>query len=227
MLDFLSLHGVDIGVLIVLLLGSLLGLILGFIRSGLFIASWVGAGVSTIFGFPLAQPYFRQLIEDIFFADIAAGITIFLVALVILFLLSSFIGSWVRNSRLNALDRSLGMLSGLATSIVLLAGLQLIMENIWPGNNIPTIIQKSKSRPVIRGGAKLLNEMLPKSLKVFSIDVMDDAADKTKKAIEKRIYERLVQPERQNLGDEERSGYDTKERKTLERAIDSLNHSSQ
>ena len=119
--DSLPLNAVDIGVLIELLLGALVGLALGFVRGGLFIASWIGAGVASIFGLPFAQPYARQYIDDRFFADLAAGVAIFLLALVILFLISSVIGGWVRNSRLNALDRSLGMVAGLATSVLLLA----------------------------------------------------------------------------------------------------------
>jgi len=93
--ESLPLNAVDIGVLIELLLGGLVGLALGFVRGGLFIASWIGAGVATVFGLPLAQPYSRQYIEDKFFADLAAGVAIFLVALVVLFLLSSVIGGWV------------------------------------------------------------------------------------------------------------------------------------
>ena len=223
----LTLNAVDIGVLIELLLGGLIGLALGFVRGGLFIASWAGAGVATVFGLPLAQPYSRQYIEDKFFADLAAGVSMFLVALVVLFLLSSVIGGWVRNSRLNSLDRSLGMLAGLATSVLLLAGAFLVVENIWPGNKQPKVIQEAKSTPMIRTGARLLNDILPEELKVLGAEAVKDATDKTKQAVEKSVFDRLVRPDTPDSEDEERPGYDNKERKTLERAIDRLNQSSQ
>ena len=224
--DSLPLNAVDIGVLIELLLGALVGLALGFVRGGLFVASWIGAGVATIFGLPFAQPFASQYIDDRFFADLAGGVAIFLLALVILFLVSSVIGGWVRHSRLNALDRSLGMVAGLATSILLLAGAYVVAENIWPGNKQPSVIQEAKVTPMIRASAQLLNDLLPKYLKILGAEAVGTATDKTKEAIEKRVFERLVRPDTPKSGDEERPGYDTKERNTLERAIDRLNQST-
>ena len=224
--DTLPLNAVDIGVLIELLLGALVGLALGFVRGGLFIASWTGAGVATIFGLPVAQPYAWQYIDDRFFADLTAGVAIFLFALVILFLISSVIGGWVRNSRLNALDRSLGMVAGLATSVLLLAGAYVVTENIWPGNKQPSVIQEAKVTPMIRASAQLLNDLLPKDLKILGVEAVGTVTDKTKEAVKKRVFERLVRPDTPKSGDEERPGYDTKERNTLERAIDRLNQST-
>ena len=224
--DSLPLNAVDIGVLIELLLGALVGLALGFVRGGLFIASWIGAGVASIFGLPFAQPYARQYIDDRFFADLMAGVAIFLFALVILFLISSVIGGWVRNSRLNALDRSLGMVAGLATSVLLLAGAYVVTENIWPGNKQPSVIQEAKVTPMIRASAQLLNDLLPKDLKILGAEAVGTVTGKTKEAVEKRVFERLVRPDTPKSGDEERPGYDTKERNTLERAIDRLNQST-
>ena len=224
--ESLPLNPVDIGVVIELLLGALVGLALGFVRGGLFIVSWTGAGVATIFSLPVVRPYARQYIDDRFFADLMAGVAIFLFALVILFLISSVIGGWVRNSRLNALDRSLGMVAGLATSVLLLAGAYVVTENIWPGNKQPSVIQEAKVTPMIRASAQLLNDLLPKDLKILGAEAVGTVTGKTKEAVEKRVFERLVRPDTPKSGDEERPGYDTKERNTLERAIDRLNQST-
>ncbi|MBN06716.1 MAG: hypothetical protein CMM45_02645 [Rhodospirillaceae bacterium] len=224
--DSLPLNAVDIGALIVVLLGALVGLALGFTRGGLYIASWIGAGVATIFGLPFAQPFASQYIDDRFVADLAGGVVIFLLALVTLFLVSSVIGGWVRDSRLNALDRSLGMLAGLATSVILLAGAYVVAENIWPGNKQPPLIQEAKVTPMIRAGALLLNGFLPKGFKILDAEAVGTVTDKTKEAVKKRVFERLVRPDTPKSRDEERPGYDTKERNSLERAIDRLNQST-
>ena len=100
-MEILPINSLDISVSIFLLISALTGLILGFIRGGLFIISWLGSAVSVLLIFPHIKPYARQYIENNFVADLSSGIVIFLVTLVILFLLSSVIGSWVRNSRLN------------------------------------------------------------------------------------------------------------------------------
>ena len=67
-----------------------------------------------------------------------------------MFLLSSLIGGWVRRSRLNALDRSLGMVAGIATSILLISGAYLVMENILPENKRQKFIKDAKGIPVLR-----------------------------------------------------------------------------
>ena len=226
MLESFPINAVDIGVLIIVVFGGLIGLALGFVRAGLFIAAWLGAGFATIYGLPTVKNYTRQFIDDEFSADLAAGVGIFLVTLICLFLFSSLIGSWVRNSRLNALDRSLGMVAGLVTSVFLLAGAFLIMENIWPSNQQPKIILEAKSFPIIRLSARHLNDALPKKLKTLGTETFNDAASRSKKAIERGIYDRLVSPETTNAKSEERIGYEKKERNKLKSAIDRLNQSS-
>ena len=218
--DTMPLNAVDIGILIGLLVGALIGLALGFVRGGLFVASWIGAGLATIFGLKHAQPYARQFIEDMFFADLTAGMAIFLLALVILFLISSIIGGWVRSSRLSALDRSLGMVAGLAISVLLITGTYVLADIIWPGNKQPVVIQKAKFMPMVRTGAGLLTKILPDNFKMLGVEAIGGAGDEAKEAVEKRIFERLVRPDTPKLRDEERPGYDTKERILLERVID-------
>ena len=227
MLEQLPINIVDIGVLIVLFLGAVIGLALGFVRGGLFVASWLGAGLSTLYGLPTAQVFTRKYIVDKFFADLTAGVGLFLITLVILFLLSSLIGGWVRTSRLNALDRSLGMVAGLTTSICLLAGSLLAIECMLPDGKRPEIIQEAKSLAMIRICAGLLNDVLPDKYKNLCAEAVNDAVGQTKKVIEKGIYERLVRPDARNLRIGDRTGYDKKERINLESAIDRLNKNSQ
>ena len=84
-------------------------------------ASWAGAGFTTLYGLPVIRPFAREYVSEVFYADLLAGFSLFIAALILFFLASSIIASWIRNSRLNALDRSLGLLAGLVTSIVVLS----------------------------------------------------------------------------------------------------------
>ena len=227
MLENLSINLLDIGALIVLLIGSLIGLVLGFVRAGLFVASWLGAGLATLFGLPSVRYFARQHIEDKFFADLCTGVTIFFLTLIALFLLSSLVGGWVRDSRLNALDRSLGMVAGTATSVFLLTGAFLIMENILPGDKRLEIVKEAKSLPIVIASARFLSEALPKNLEHLGTGSIERTADQAKKVLEKGIYDRLVRPDPLNSLNEDRAGYDKKERNNLERAIDLFNNRSQ
>ncbi|MCZ6454133.1 MAG: CvpA family protein, partial [Alphaproteobacteria bacterium] len=62
-MDALSISPFDLAVIGVLILGALTGLVTGFVRGGLFVLSWAGAGAVTVFGFSTASPYARQYIE--------------------------------------------------------------------------------------------------------------------------------------------------------------------
>ena len=211
---------VDIGVIILLAVGSLIGLILGFVRGGLFIVSWLGAAIATFMLFPYLKPYSRQYIEHDFFADVTAGLVIFIITLIILFLISSIIGGWVRNSRLNALDRSLGMLTGIIISGVIMAGSYILIEKIWPPNKQPIWMVKARVLPLIRSGAEVLNRLLPKNFQSNATNLMQSKTARTRKLIEKKAYERLLRPNNKETNIRDRSGYDKKERRGIENLLD-------
>ncbi len=92
-MDSLPVNVTDIGVGVVLLVSALMGLALGFVKLGLFVLSWFGAILATFYGFPIVKPYARDFIETPLIADITAGVTLLLPTLIILFVISSVIGS--------------------------------------------------------------------------------------------------------------------------------------
>ena len=227
MIENLPISLLDIGVLVVLLIGGLIGLVLGFVRAGLFVISWLGAGLATLFGLPIAKVFARKHIEEEFLADLASGVGIFLVTLIILFLISSLIGGWVRGSRLNSLDRSLGMVAGFITSIFLLSGAYLFMENVLPEDKRLKFVKNAKSLPMISVTARVLSESLMNKFNYFSKHSFNQTEIPSKEAINKKIFDRLVLPEAKKAENETPPGYDKKERSNLERAIDLFNSSSQ
>jgi membrane protein required for colicin V production len=210
----------DIGVILLLFLSAITGLILGFVRGGLFVISWLGSAVITFFTFPYMKPYTRQYIENDFFADLAAALIIFIIALILLFLLSSVIGSWVRNSRLNALDRSLGMLAGIITSTILLAGSYILAEKIWPPNKQPLWMLEAKALPLIRRGADAMHKLLPNNFEPKARKAFRAKTSTTRKLIEKKAYERLINPNNRESNAQDRDGYDKKERRGIENLLD-------
>ena len=219
-MENLPMNILDIGVIALFALGAIIGLILGFVRGGLFILSWLGSAISTIIAFPHVRPYARQYIENEFFADLAAGIAVFIITLIILFLLSSVIGGWVRNSRLNALDRSLGMVAGIATAALLVAGGYIIAENIWPPKKQPSWMTEAKTLPLIRTGASALNDVLPDDFKVMATEAADKVGAKAQEIGKKEAFEQFVRPKIKNSDVQDRSGYDKKVRGGMEKLLD-------
>ena len=52
---------------------------------------------------------------------------------------------------------------------------------------------------------------------------MDRRREKTRKNVENKVFDSLINPEDQSINIEPRQGYGIKERKALEKAIDRLN----
>jgi membrane protein required for colicin V production len=210
----------DISVTVFLILSGIIGIIFGFINGGLFVISWLSAALSTFFAFPYVKPFARNYIEHEFFADVAGGIAIFITTIILLFLISSIIGGWVRNSRLNVLDRSLGMAVAVAISSLLLMGINIVAENIWPQRKQPAWMTASKILPVVRIGARFLNSALPENLKIKTMEVIGNKTDKTLEMIEKETYERFVRPKTKDPEIQNRTGYSSKERRGFDNLLE-------
>ena len=210
----------DISVIILLALSAITGLILGFVRGGLFLISWLGAAITTFIAFPYAKPYSRQYIEHDFFADVTAGLIVFIITLVIFFLISTIVGGWVRNSRLNALDRSLGMLAGVVVSSFIIVGGYILFEQIWPPKKQPIWILQAKVLPLVRNGAQVLNQLLPVHFQIAATKLIQSKTSGTRKKIEREAYERFIRPNNKGVGVQDRSGYNKKERREIENLLD-------
>ena len=90
-----------------------------------------------------------------------------------------------------------------------------------PKNLIPKKITE------IFANHRFLSEALPKNLEHLGTGSIERTADQAKKVLEKGVYDRLVRPDPLNSLNEDRAGYDKKERNNLERAIDLFNNRSQ
>ncbi len=88
----------DVGVIIILFCSALFAYARGFIHEIFSIGGWIAAIVATIYCFRYVQPYARELIKMDIIADLAAGATIFLVALVSVSLLTRNISNRIRPS---------------------------------------------------------------------------------------------------------------------------------
>lgn len=162
-MEIAGFSGFDIGVLALVFLGALFGLVTGFVRGGLFVASWIGAGLVTIYGFEMVTPFAAKYIEPIWLSDLIAGAALFIVALIVFHLISHMLSGWVRSGRLNALDRSLGLLAGLAASALVICVGFLFMSDVW-AEDTPDWVETARTRPAVERGALLVRDLLPENL---------------------------------------------------------------
>lgn len=162
-MEIAGFSGFDIGVLAIVFLGALFGLVTGFVRGGLFVASWVGAGLVTIYGFERVTPIAAQYIQPEWVADLVAGAALFIIALIVFHLISHMLSGWVRSGRLNALDRSLGLLAGLAAALLVVCVGYLFMSDVW-AEDTPEWVETARTKPAVERGAVLVRDLLPPTL---------------------------------------------------------------
>lgn len=157
---------VDWIVVAIIVLSAGLAWMRGFVRELLSIGSWIAAGFATLFGLPMARPYAIEKIGDPLFADIAAGVVIFVVTLIICSIISHFISKRVHGSMLSPVDRSLGLLFGVVRGALVVSALALILlEFVWPPpTEPPPDVANALSRPIATKGAIMLRSLIPESL---------------------------------------------------------------
>jgi membrane protein required for colicin V production len=150
---------IDIIVIAVVTLSALIAFLRGFVREVLTIGSWLGASLVTLYGFPLLQGKFEQLISSKMAADIVCGITLFLVSLVLFSILSHMIARFVRGSALTAVDRSLGLLFGLVRGAILVSLAYMLV--LWAD---PNMLRGARTTPMMARGAEILRDLAPREL---------------------------------------------------------------
>ena len=109
----------DLGLLAVVLISALLAMLRGFTREVLAIASWGAAAIAAVYLHPLLLPYLRPYIsKDVVAMAAAAGI-VFFITLVVVSLVTVRLSDAILDSKVGALDRSLGFVFGAVRGLLL------------------------------------------------------------------------------------------------------------
>jgi membrane protein required for colicin V production len=150
---------VDIIVISVVAISTIIAFLRGFVREILTIGSWLGAGLVTLYAFPVLQPKFEQWISSKLAADIVGGIGLFLISLIIFSIISHMIARFVRGSALTAVDRSLGLLFGLVRGAILVSLAYMLLFAMDPN-----LLRGARTTPMMARGAEILRNLAPKEL---------------------------------------------------------------
>lgn len=193
-MDGLPLNVLDLIVLVVLLLSAVLAFFRGFVHETLGIAAWVGAGFAALYGLPMIQAKVRELIPVSWAADATAAVAIFLVTLLVLSIITRAIAKRVQDSSLGSLDRSLGVLFGLARGAFLVGLAYIVLAWLIPPADHPDWIKQARGLPLIQQSAGLIRSTVPAELGIG--ETADQGKRTAEEAIElKRTFDNLTQPE--------------------------------
>jgi membrane protein required for colicin V production len=150
--------GIVIGVT---LFSAVLAMVRGFSREVLSIASWAGSIAAAYYLYPLVLPYAKHYTADDRIALVGSAGLIFLVALIIISFITTRIADFIIDSRIGALDRTLGFLFGAARGILLLVVAVAFWNWLVDVRSQPVWITNAKSKPFLDGLVSRLETVLP------------------------------------------------------------------
>ena len=140
----------------VTLFSAILAMVRGFSREVLSVASWIAAAFAALMFYKTATPWVQPYVSSETVASVVAAGVIFLVTLIIVSLITMRIADFIIDSRIGALDRSLGFLFGAARGVLLVVVANMFLG--WlVGSSTPAWMANAKSRPMLDNlGAQLL-----------------------------------------------------------------------
>lgn len=155
----------DLAVLGVLLVSGLLAMLRGFVREVLGIGAWIGAAVAALALYPLGAPYLHAWLDPGLVSNLAAGGAIFVVVLVLLSLVARMLSNRVQDSAAGSIDRTLGLIFGLARGAVLVC-FAYIAVAFLAGDRArwPDWLRQSQSVRFAEPGAAWIVAQLPPGL---------------------------------------------------------------
>jgi membrane protein required for colicin V production len=151
----------DIILLAVMLISALLAMIRGFMREVLSIAAWVIAAVATLYGYAKLLPYAKTYFNNDIIATAAVIGGTFLGTLLIVSIITVRFSDMVLDSRVGALDRTLGFLFGLARGLIIVVVAFLFFAWLVPPKTQPSWVANAKSKVVLQSTGDWLMSMLP------------------------------------------------------------------
>ncbi len=151
----------DIVLMVVMLVSGLLAMVRGFMREVLSITAWVLAAAATLYSYGKLLPYAKEYFNSDIVAAVAVVGGVFLLTLLVVSVLTVRISDMVLDSRVGALDRTLGFLFGLGRGLIIVVVAFQFFTWLVPDRNQPEWVKGAKSRVVLTGTGQWLLSMLP------------------------------------------------------------------
>ena len=154
----------DLGLLAVVLVSALLAMLRGFTREVLAIAAWIAAAAAAVYLYPYLLPYIKPYLNKEPWASIASATVIFFAALILVTIITVNLSDAVLDSKVGALDRSLGFIFGAARGFLLCVVAFLFFTMLDPADKQPEWVKNARMRPVLQNVGDDMQAMLPRDL---------------------------------------------------------------
>lgn len=161
----------DVILVAIMLISGSLAMLRGLTREMLSIMSWALAAIAALFIYPLYRDNIRQIIQPDILADGVLITIVFVVVLILVSLITVRMSDRVLDSRVGALDRTLGFVFGLVRGLILVVIAYELLVAIMPKESLPNWVTEARSLPVIESTGKAIISLLPDNpTSIFSSD---------------------------------------------------------
>jgi membrane protein required for colicin V production len=151
----------DLGVLGVVLISALLSTMRGFTREVLAIGSWAAAAAAAYYFYPYVLPYLEPYIHKQAVAQAVSAAVVFFATLILVSLFTVRVSDAILDSKIGALDRSLGFVFGAARGFLLAVVAFSIFNWLVGDKQQPDWVRTAKTRPALVGTANWVIALLP------------------------------------------------------------------
>ncbi len=165
---------VNVAVFGVILLSAIFAYARGLTRESVTLLVWVGAAMAALKFYPKAVPFiedFRDLGEWTKWAAVAAT---FVVALIVLTIIGSFLARTIANSPLRSIDKGFGFIFGAARGILILAVTWLGYQQLVEPEYTHEAVAASKGGQLVQDSANYVTQWIPTEIPSFLIDAYED-----------------------------------------------------
>lgn len=153
----------DIVVGLLVLISALLATMRGLTREVLSLATWGGSALFAWYMYANYPELARQYVDQQIVADIATVLVSFIVALIVLHLLTMWIADLIVDSKIGPLDRSLGFIFGGLRGVLIAVALVIFGQFLF-ANTVDQWGRNSKSLPILNQLGDDLISLLPDDL---------------------------------------------------------------
>jgi membrane protein required for colicin V production len=173
-LGFLSDGGgmtwVDLAVFGFLLVSGLLAFARGLVREVLGIGAWIGSIAAAFFALPATRGIVRSWFSSPEWVDPVSFIVVFLLALIVLMLIARGVGGFVRRSALGGVDRTLGLVFGLARGAAVVIIAYIIGQMVFPIERWPDAVLDARTLTPTYEAARWVRSQLPEPYRPHALD---------------------------------------------------------
>jgi membrane protein required for colicin V production len=152
----------DLVVIGIVLISALLAAVRGFTREVLAIVAWVVAAAAAWYLHPMVLPIAQQYISSTTIALVATIGGIFVITLIIVSIVTVQISDLILDSRIGALDRTLGFVFGAGRGLLLCVIGWVFFAWLAQGK-MPDWAANAKSRPMLESTGNSLVALLPEN----------------------------------------------------------------